>query len=219
MTAFNFEQARFNMIEQQIRPWEVLDQRVLDTLTRTPREDFTPERYRNLAFSDVAIPIGHGEVMLKPNIEGRLLQALTLQPTDQALEVGTGSGYLTACLARLTRHVASVDIIPDFVEAANAKLKANGIANVALHVGDASRGWGERRYHAIVVTGSVARVDDVWRLSLALGGRLFIVTGQSPIMEALLITRVGEREWTQESLFETELPPLRGAAPARTFEF
>ncbi|MCB1776221.1 MAG: protein-L-isoaspartate O-methyltransferase [Candidatus Competibacteraceae bacterium] len=219
MTAFNFEQARFNMIEQQIRPWEVLDQRVLDTLARMPREDFTPERYRNLAFSDVAIPIGHGEAMLKPNIEGRILQALALQPMDQALEVGTGSGYLTACLAQLARHVVSVDIVPDFIEAAQKKLKTHGIVNVALHTGDASQGWGERRYPAIAVTGSVAKVDDVWRQSLSLGGRLFIVTGQSPVMEALLITRVGEREWTQESLFETELSPLQGTAPARTFEF
>lgn len=219
MTAFNFEQARFNMIEQQIRPWDVLDQRALDTLTQMPREDFVPERYRNLALGDVAIPLGHGEVMLKPNVEGRILQALALQPTDHVLEVGTGSGYLTACLARLTASVVSVDIVPDFTEDARRKLKAHGLSNVVLHTGDASRGWGEHRYQAIAVTGSVATVDEVWRQSLSLGGRLFIVVGQPPIMEALLITRVGEREWTRESLFDTELPPLRGAAPVKTFEF
>lgn len=219
MTAFNFEQARSNMIEQQIRPWEVLDQRVLDTLISVPREDFAPERYRNLAFSDVAIPLGHGEAMLKPNVEGRILQALAVQSTDQALEVGTGSGYLTACLARLAGSVISVDIVPDFTEAARRKLKTHTIANVALHTGDACHGWGERRYSVIAVTGSVATVEEVWRQSLNLGGRLFIVVGQPPVMQALLITRVGEREWTQESLFETELPPLRGAAPVRTFNF
>ncbi|HAS51297.1 MAG TPA: protein-L-isoaspartate O-methyltransferase [Gammaproteobacteria bacterium] len=219
MTAFNFEQARFNMIEQQIRPWEVLDQRALDTLTRIPREDFVPKRYRHLAFSDVAIPIGHGEIMLKPVVEGRLLQALALQPTDHVLEVGTGSGYLTACLARLSAGVVSVDLIPDFIEDARRKLKAQGLNNVMLHVGDASRGWGTHRYDAIAVTGSVATVDNAWRQSLNPGGRLFIVVGQPPVMEALLITRVGEQEWTRESLFDTELPPLRGAAPIKTFEF
>ena len=219
MTAFDFELARHNMIEQQIRTWEVLDQRVLDTLTQTPREDFVPERYRNLAFGDIAIPLGHGEVMMKPAVEGRLLQALALQPTDPVLEVGTGSGYLTACLARLAASVTSIDILPDFTEAARHKLKAHGFSNVMLHIGDASRGWGEHRYSAIAVTGSVASVDDVWRRSLSLGGRLFIVVGQSPVMEALLITRVGEREWTQESLFDLELPPLRGAAPVKTFSF
>ena len=219
MTAFNFEQARFNMIEQQIRPWDVLDQRALNALAQTPREDFVPERYRNLAFGDVAIPLGHGEFMLKPNVEGRILQALALQPTDHVLEVGAGSGYLTACLARMTASVVSVDIIPDFIESVRRKLKAHGLNNVALHVGDASQGWGEHRYPAIAVTGSVATVDEVWRQSLSLGGRLFIVVGQPPVMEALLITRVGEREWTRESLFDTELPPLRGAAPVKTFEF
>ncbi len=219
MTAFNFELARRNMIEQQIRPWEVLDQRVLDTLAHAPREDFVPDRYRKLAFSDVAIPLGHGEVMLKPNVEGRILQALAAQPTDHALEVGTGGGYLTACLARLAASVVSVDIVPEFTEIARHKLKAHGVNNVALHSGDASGGWGERRYNVIAVTGSVAKVAEVWRQSLSLGGRLFIVAGQSPVMEALLITRVGEREWTRESLFDTELPPLRNVAPSRTFEF
>ena len=179
------EQARYNMIEQQIRPWEVLDQRVLDTIACVPREDFVPERYRNLAFGDVAIPIGHGEFMLKPNVEGRLLQALAVRPTDRVLEVGTGSGYLTACLARLAGSVVSVDIVPDFIEVARQKLKALRSSNAVLHAGDASRGWGEHRYDAIAVTGSMATVADHWRQSLSLGGRLFVVAGQPPVMEAL----------------------------------
>lgn len=180
MTAFNFELARHNMIEQQIRPWDVLDQQVLDTLAQLPREDFVPARYRNLAFGDIAIPLGQGEFMLKPNVEARILQALALRPTDQVLEIGTGSGYLTAGLARLAGAVVSVDIVPDFVETARRQLKAHGFDNVALYVGDASCGWGERRYDAIAVTGSVPTVAEVWRQSLNLGGRLFIVAGQSP---------------------------------------
>ncbi|MCC8997959.1 MAG: protein-L-isoaspartate O-methyltransferase [Candidatus Contendobacter sp.] len=219
MTAFNFELARHNMIEQQIRPWDVLDQQVLDTLAQLPREDFVPARYRNLAFGDIAIPLGQGEFMLKPNVEARILQALALRPTDQVLEIGTGSGYLTAGLARLAGAVVSVDIVPDFVETARRQLKAHGFDNVALYVGDASCGWGERRYDAIAVTGSVPTVAEVWRQSLNLGGRLFIVAGQSPAMEALLITRIGEQEWVQESLFETELPPLRNTAAPKAFEF
>jgi protein-L-isoaspartate(D-aspartate) O-methyltransferase len=157
--------------------------------------------------------------MLKPNVEGRILQALAIRPTDQALEVGTGGGYLTACLARLAASVVSVDIVPDFTEAARRKLKAHGLNNVALHAGDASRGWGERRYDVVAVTGSVAEVAEAWRHGLGLGGRLFIVVGQPPVMEALLITRVGAREWVRESLFDTELPPLRNAAPVKTFTF
>ena len=219
MTAFNFELARHNMIEQQIRPWDVLDQQVLDTLAQLPREDFVPDRYRNLAFGDIAIPLGQGEFMLKPNVEARILQALALRPTDQVLEIGTGSGYLTAGLARLAGAVVSVDIVPDFVETARRQLKAHGFDNVALYVGDASCGWSERRYDAIAVTGSVPTVAEVWRQSLNLGGRLFIVAGQSPAMEALLITRIGEQEWVQESLFETELPQLRNAAAPKVFEF
>lgn len=219
MTAFNFELARHNMIEQQIRPWDVLDQRVLDVLARIPREDFVAERYRNLAFSDIAIPLGHGEFMLKPTVEGRILQALALQPTDRVLEIGTGGGYLTATLARLAASVTSIDIVPEFTEAARRKLKAHGFDNVMLHSGDASRGWGEQRYDAIAVTGSVDTIAEVWRQSLRVGGRLFIVTGQPPVMEALLITRVGEQEWVRESLFDTELPPLRNAAPVQAFEF
>lgn len=219
MTAFNFEQARYNMIEQQIRPWDVLDQRALDILAHTPRENFVPERYRNLAFSDVAIPLGHGQSMLRPNVEGRILQALALQPSDKVLEVGTGSAYLTACLAQLAASVVSVDIIPEFVESAAAKLKAQAIRNVMLQVGDASCGWGTVRYSAIAVTGSVAQLDHKWRESLSLGGRLFIVVGTPPVMEALLITRLGEQEWVTTSLFDTELTALRGADLAKTFAF
>lgn len=219
MTAFDFELARHNMIEQQIRPWDVLDQGVLDTLASLPREAFAPERYRKLALSDVAIPLGHGAAMLKPTVEGRLLQALAVRPTDQALVVGTGSGYLTACLGRLAASVVSVDIAPELVEEARPKLKAHGVNNVMLHVGDASQGWGQRRYDAIAVTGSVAHLAEAWRQSLKLGGRLFIVVGEPPVMEALLITRVGEQEWVRESLFDTALPPLRNAAPVKTFAF
>lgn len=219
MTAFNVEQARSNMILQQIRPWEVLDQRVLDTLAGLPREEFVPERYRRIAFSDTAIPLGHDAVMLKPTVEGRLLQALAVRPSDQVLEVGAGSGYLSACLGRLAATVVSVEIVPELAEAARAKLKAHGARNVLLHTGDGSQGWGQQRYDAIAVGASVAAVTEVWRRSLKLGGRLFIVVGQPPVMEALLITRVGEQEWVQESLFDTMLPPLRNAAPVPTFVF
>lgn len=219
MTAFNLELARHNMIEQQIRPWDVLDQRVLDILAAMPREAFVPERYQALAFSDVAIPLGHGESMMKPNVEGRLLQALAVQPTDHVLEVGTGSGYVTACLGRLATQVVSVDIVREFTETAREKLKAHGLNHIVLHTGDAAQGWGEQRYDVIAVTGSVAAVTDRWRESLRLGGRLFIVAGQSPAMEALLITRLGEREWMQESLFETDLAPLRNAEPVKSFVF
>ena len=166
MTAFNLELARHNMIEQQIRPWEVLDQRVLDTLAAVPREAFVPERYQKVAFSDVAIPLGHGEFMMKPNVEARLLQALAVQPTDHVLEVGTGSGYLTACLGRLATNVVSVDIIPEFTEAARNKLRAHGFNNIVLHSGDASQGWGTHRFNVIALTGSVATAVSYTHLTL-----------------------------------------------------
>jgi protein-L-isoaspartate(D-aspartate) O-methyltransferase len=168
MTAFNFEQARFNMIEQQIRPWDVLDQRALDTLAQTPREDFVPERYRNLAFSDVAIPLGHGEFMLKPNVEGRILQALAVQPTDHVLEVGTGSGYLTACLARMTTSVVSVDIIADFTEDARRKLKAHGLSNVVLHTATPAGVGAPTATRRLPSPARWLPVDE-WRQSLSLG--------------------------------------------------
>lgn len=219
MTAIELECARYNMIEQQIRPWDVLDQRVLDILAGVPREDFVPERYRRLAFSDVPIPLAHDQVMMNPNVEGRLLQALALQPNDRVLEVGTGSGFVSACLARLSGRVDSVDLFADFTEQAGGKLHRHGIGNVGLYTGDAARDWGTRLYDAIALTGALVDLPDSWRQRLAIGGRLFAVLGRPPILEAVLVTRIGEREWSRESLFETGLPYLIGAEPDAAFEF
>jgi protein-L-isoaspartate(D-aspartate) O-methyltransferase len=218
MNEMNFEQARFNMIEQQIRTWEVLDQRVLDVIASTPREDFVPERYRQLAFADINIPLDHGQAMMQPKLEGRILQVLAIQPSDSVLEIGTGSGYLTACLAKLGRHVHSVEIFPELKHAAQKRLAAHAIQNVALRIGDASAGWDvDAPYDVIAVTGSTPVLPPGFQQGLAIGGRLFVVVGQAPAMEALLITRVGENEWTRESLFETVLPPLVNASQSPRF--
>jgi protein-L-isoaspartate(D-aspartate) O-methyltransferase len=217
----NLEEARHNMIEQQIRTWDVLDQRILDVLTMTPRENFVPREYRNLAFADVELPLGHGQIMMSPKVEGRLLQALSLKTTDRVLEVGTGSGYLTACLSQLSASVLSVDIIPDFSGTAQPKLNALNLnSNVTLRTGNAIHGWGDQCYDAIAITGSVQHLHDNWRQQLCVGGRLFVIIGKPPIMEALLITRLGTREWIQKSLFDTNLPPLMEAInPLPMFEF
>ena len=219
MSEINYEQARFNMIEQQIRPWDVLDQRVLEIIALTPREAFVPARYRNLAFADVRIPLGHGQTMMNPNVEGRLLQALALTPTDAILEVGSGSGYLSACLAKLGASVLSVDIFADFSDAAGTILKRQGIRNVNLQTGNAARDWGNRLFDAIVITGSMPFLPETWKQRLALNGRLFAILGEEPIMEAMLVTRIGEQQWLSESLFDTELPPLIDFDKPKVFEF
>ena len=219
MSELNVAQARFNMIEQQIRPWEVLDPRVLEVLAQVPREDFVPEQYRNLAFCDVRIPLGHHQEMMNPNLEGRLLQALAITPEDRILEVGTGSGFVTACLARLGFSVLSVDIIPEFVEAAAEKLRRHGIHNVTLATGDAAYDWGTQLYDVIAITGGVLEVAQSWQDRLAIGGRLFVISGQAPIMEALLVTRTGEHTWQTESLFETDAPLLQNLVIKPEFVF
>lgn len=219
MSEINVDQARFNMVEQQIRPWEVLDQQVLDVIGKIPREQFVPQRYRNLAFADVRIPLGHGQVMMNPNVEGRLLQALAITAADNILEIGTGSGYLSACLTQLGNRVISVDIFADFTQAASQTLHKLGIKNINLHTGDAAQGWKEQRHDVIAVTGSLPSLPKRWRRSLNVGGRLFAIVGESPIMEALLITRMSEDEWTQESLFDTELPSLLSVSKPSTFVF
>ena len=220
MNQLNLEQARFNMIEQQIRPWDVLDDRVLGVLSATPREDFVPPQHQALAFSDLCIPLANEQCMMPPRLEGRLLQSLAITPGDEILEIGTGSGYLTACLARLGDSVHSVDIFPDFTETARERLSRHSIDNVQLESGDAGRGWhGERRYDAIAVTGSLPLLHQGYHELLKPGGRLFVIVGRPPIMQALLITHAGDREWNTESLFETAIPPLLNAPQPEAFKF
>lgn len=219
MTDMNLEQARHNMIEQQIRPWNVLDERILDLLLRVPREDFVPQRYRKLAFADMEIPLGHGEVMLSPKLEARMLQVLAVRPDDRILEVGTGSGYFTALLAHLGRQVFSVDRVGEFVETAQQRLNRHGITNVALVQGDASRGWeAGAPFDAIVITGSLPVVPEAFKQALTIGGRLLAVVGSAPIMEVRLTTRLASEQWSEESLFETVVPPLRNAAAVPAFQ-
>jgi protein-L-isoaspartate(D-aspartate) O-methyltransferase len=216
----NIEQARFNMVEQQIRPWEVLDQEVLDLLLRMRREEFVPEAYRALAFADMEIPLGHGELMLSPKMEGRILQTVEPKKTDKVLEVGTGSGYLTALLALSTRFVCSVEIVPEFSEQAAQKLKTHGIDNVTLEVGDAARGWQRTEpFDVIVLTGSVPVLSVAFQNSLAIDGRLFAVVGEAPVMRAKLITRVAPNAFHAVELFETCLAPLINAQPLSAFVF
>ena len=216
----DFERARFNMVEQQIRPWEVLDQRVLDLLMRVRREEYVPPRYRELAFADMEIPIGHGETMLAPKIEARMLQELALAPEDRILEVGTGSGYMTALLASLGSHVYSVDIVPEFIQTARVKLAAHGVTNVTLESGDAARGWDRHApYDAVVVTGSLPVLPDAFPKSLRPGGRLIVVVGEPPVMEARLITCVAVGAYSTTVLFETCIAPLRNAVQPERFVF
>jgi protein-L-isoaspartate(D-aspartate) O-methyltransferase len=200
------------MIEQQIRPWEVLDQRVLDLLNEIPRENFVPKRYLKLAYADTTIPLGDEQVMMPPRVEARILQALNIQADETVLEVGTGSGYVTALLASLAEHVYSVDINTEMTRTAGEKLADHGIINVVLETGDAARGWDAHApYDVIVLTGSLPLLPDNFKQALTVGGRLLAIVGDTPAMDVVLITRVGESEWTQETLFETDLPPLINA--------
>jgi protein-L-isoaspartate(D-aspartate) O-methyltransferase len=216
----DFERARFNMIEQQIRTWEVLDQRVLDLLAQVRREDFVPETCRALAFVDMEIPIGHGEKMLQPKIEARMLQELALTPGDRVLEIGTGSGYMTALLAAVAAHVVSVDIQPDFTRDAGEKLLRHGMTNVTLETGDAARGWEQHApYDAIVLTGSVPLLPQSFRTSLKRRGRLIAVIGEPPVMAAELITCVGDEAFNSVTLFETCIASLRNAPQPERFVF
>ena len=220
MNTMNIEEARFNMIEQQIRPWDVLDDQVLNVIASTPRENFVPEAYRALAFSDISIPLDHGQAMMPPRLEGRLMQTLAIKTDDRILEIGTGSGYLTACLANLGGSVLSVELYDDFIQQAQARLLQHDIGNATLVQGDAASGWPtDERFDAIAVTGSLPVLHQGFHGLLKPGGRLFVIVGKPPIMQAILITRTGEQEWSEESLFETSVPALVNAPTAPAFSF
>jgi len=219
----NLQQARSNMIEQQVRPWDVLDQRVLDVLAEVPREEFVSEEHRALSYSDYQLPIGFGQTLLKPIIEGRLLQALAPQVTDSVLEIGAGSGYVSACLARMANRVHSLEIHPELVKSAQIRLEALGISNVTLVEQDAAAQWDAAdSYDAIAFGGAVEEIPEYYKQKMAINGRMFAVTGdsQQPMMEALLLTRISESEWTTESLFETKVDPLVNfSEPVSAFVF
>jgi protein-L-isoaspartate(D-aspartate) O-methyltransferase len=215
----DYTKARELMVEQQVRPWDVLDARVLDALVSIPRDAFVPAAHRALAYADAALPLGHGESMMKPVLEGRTLQSLEVQAGDDVLEIGTGSGFLTACLGRLAREVHSIDLHPEFTEAARARLDTMGLgANVRIDTADAFAWNTDRRFDAICVTGAVDTIPHRFLQWLRPEGRLFVVRGASPAMEAV-IARNGVNGPRIESLFETDLPYLVGAAPAPRFDF
>ncbi len=216
----DMDQARINMVEQQIRPWDVLDQEVLDLLLDVRREEFVPEAYRKLAYADLQIPLGHGETMWEPKLEGRVLQEVAIAPTDKVLEIGTGSGYLTTLCAHEAHHVYSVEIVPDLKTKAEAALAAHGIRNATVEIGDGARGWTRHGpYDVIIVTGSLPMLPDAFQESLALGGRLFVIVGEAPVMKARLIRRVGEDAYLAADLFETCIAALQNAPQPERFVF
>jgi protein-L-isoaspartate(D-aspartate) O-methyltransferase len=215
----DFEQARFNMVEQQIRTWDVLDPTVLELLFTVHREDFVPPQFRQLAFADMEIPLGHGESMLAPKLEARLLQEATVQRDDCVLEVGTGSGYMTALIAHLARHVYTVEIVPEFSDEARKKFQAHGLTNVTAEVGDAARSWDKHApYDVIVITGSLPFIPEAFERSLAPGGRLVAVVGDPPVMSAERV-RHTPGGFARETLFETCIKALRNAPQPERFVF
>lgn len=215
----NTDLARFNMIEQQIRTWEVLDPVVLDLLQEVPRERFVPVDYRGLAFADLEIPIGHGQSMLSPKLEARMLQALDVQKTDTVLEIGTGSGYMTALLAKLAKHVTSIDIDGSFTAASLHKLQQHAIFNVKLETGDAANGWSAATYDVIVFTGSLPLLPEDAIKQLKPGGRLLAIIGEAPTMEAVLVTCDTPETVRRSILFETCIPELSNARQPERFSF
>ncbi|WP_350283219.1 protein-L-isoaspartate O-methyltransferase [Nitrosomonas sp.] len=216
----NLEQTRFNMVEQQIRTWNVLDQDVLDLLYQVKREEFVPAAYRFMAFMDMEIPLEHGAVMLTPKMEARILQELHIRKTDKVLEIGTGTGYMTALLSKLGTHVFSVEIVPELHAMARINLQAHDITNVTLELGDAARGWpGHGAYDVIVLTASTPVLPEAFQQNLAPGGRLFAIIGEEPVMEATLITCTSAGNYHSTCLFETCTAPFRNALQRESFHF
>ncbi|MEO5764988.1 MAG: protein-L-isoaspartate O-methyltransferase [Casimicrobiaceae bacterium] len=219
MGAFDFEQARFNMVEQQIRTWEVLDQRVLDLLFAVRREEFVPPQFRTIAFADLEIPLGNGTSMWTPKVEARVLQELKLTRTDEVLEIGTGSGYFTALLASVAAGVRSVEIDNGLAVSAAARVAYAGFANVRVETGDGARGWGSGQFDAIVLTGSSPILPERFIEQLKPGGRIFAIVGDAPAMRARLVRLAVPGSRIVTDLFETVVAPLFNAAQPARFEF
>lgn len=216
----NLEQARFNMVEQQIRTWEVLDQDVLDLMSVVKREEFVPAAWRNLAFADAEIPLGHGATMFAPKIEAHALQALQLRRHENVLEIGAGSGYMAALLAAHAGHVRSLEIVPELAAMARDNLARHGIGNVTVESGDGIKGLpAHAPYDAIMVSGALPVVPQDLLDQLRVGGRLFAIVGEAPVMTAQVITRVSEDGWRSVKLFETLVDPLQNAPAAAQFTF
>ena len=216
----NIEQARFNMIEQQIRPWDVLDPKVLTLLAKVKREDFVPAAYRDLAFADLEIPLGEGQVMLPPRVEARLLQELGIKKTDRVLEIGTGSGYMAALLAASAEHVTTLEIRPSLAAVARENLQRSGVDNVKVEVANGLSGWSQRApFDAILVSGALPEVPAALLKQLRVGGRLAVIVGEAPVMEAQLITCTAEGVFNTINVFETVMPSLDGASSSAGFSF
>ena len=219
-TTMNTEQARFNMIEQQIRPWEVLDPTVLNLLSVVKREEYVPAEYRELAFADVEVPLGQGQVMLAPRVEARILQELGVRNTDKVLEIGSGSGYMAALLAAKAEFVYTVEIDPVLVDFARKNLQRAGVANVSVDLGDAAQGWPlYAPYDVIVLSGSTPVLPETILQQLKIGGRLLAVVGEAPAMQVQLVTRTGEAAFNTINVFETVVAPLINAAQREKFVF
>jgi len=220
MSAANLDQAHYNMIEQQVRPWDVLDDKILQTLKQVNRDAFVPEAYKKLAYADTAIPLANGQFMLHPILVGRILQVLAIQPMDTILEIGTGSCYLTACLAHLGYTVTSIEIDESLSQSAAHGLERNNQLNVNLISGDALQVLDKsKQYDVIVITASVKEIPELFKQALAIDGRMFVVTGEEPAMSARLVTRIAGDQWSERILFETSIQPLINAEPEQSFVF
>ncbi len=220
MTDNSYEQARFNMVEQQVRPWEVMDPRVLQVMLELPRENFVLDEYKGLAYADIEIPLAHGHHMLKPVIVGRLLQALNIKPTDSILEIGTGSGYVTACLASLGKQVTSIEIDKAIAAQAADNLATLNLDNIQLQVGDAIDSISHAApFDVIAVTANIPDSGNILPRELSNGGRLFMITGESPSMVAQLTTRIHGDNFRTETLFETDIETLQSVPAKEAFSF
>lgn len=216
----DFERAKYNMVEQQIRPWNVLDPVILETMMTVPREDFVPNEYRSLAFADMNIPIGDNQVMMQPKVEARMLQALAPQDAELALEIGAGTGFVAALMARHAQHVHTIDLREAFVELAHENLRRNRIGNVEVWTADGSKGWNDGyEYDRIFVSGALVEDANDYRDMLKIGGRLVAIVGQDPVMSAIQVDRLSSDSWNTTYLFETYLPHLDNIKMPNRFVF